>query len=123
MVLMVDDEPKILNQMKYYLEIEDIEFNSFENPEDFINECKEELFEKIEIFICDYSMLPFNGYEAIKKITDKFPNKLPKHSYLFTGNSNQIPIHEKNELNNLGVIIISKTDNELFKIIDEFYGL
>lgn len=123
MVIMVDDEAKILNQMRCYLEIEDIELYSFENPENFINECNLEDMEKTDIFICDYSMLPFNGYETIKKITEKFPNKLPKHSYLFTGNSNQIPIHERNELRELGVSIMSKTDNTLFKIIDEFYGI
>lgn len=123
MVIMVDDEVKILNQMRCYLEIEDIELYSFENPENFINECNLEDMEKTDIFICDYSMLPFNGYETIKKITEKFPNKLPKHSYLFTGNSNQIPIHERNELRELGVSIMSKTDNTLFKIIDEFYGI
>lgn len=123
MVIMVDDETKILNQMRCYLEIEDIELRSFDNPENFINECGLEIIEKTDIFICDYSMLPFNGYETIKKITTKFPNKLPKHSYLFTGNSNQIPIHEINELKELGVSIMSKTDNTLFKIIDEFYGI
>ena len=82
MVIMVDDETKILNQMRCYLEIEDIELRSFDNPENFINECGLEIIEKTDIFICDYSMLPFNGYETIKKITTKFPNK-----FIITANS------------------------------------
>lgn len=122
MVLMVDDEIKILNQMKFYLEMEDIEFTGFENPEEFVEGVEEEKFKNIEIFICDYSMSPFNGFQTIKKIKLKY-NFIPEKSYLFTGNSNQIPIHELNELNEMGVKIISKTDDALFKIIDEFYNL
>lgn len=122
MVLMVDDEIKILNQMRFYLEIEDIEFISYENPETFVNECCSDKFLETKIFICDYSMKPFNGFETIKKIKNKY-NFLPEHSYLFTGNSNQIPIHELNELNELGVKVLSKTDDALFNIIDEFYDL
>lgn len=122
MVVMLDDDLQVLDNMRTNLELDDIEFTSFDNPTNFLDYFNEEKnLSKYTLFICDYSMRPITGVTTILEVIKN--NELPEHTYLFTGNPNQIPLHELQELKKLNVKVILKSSDDMYDIIDDIFDI
>ena len=116
-VLLIDDEPRILSALERSLRREGYELLSAERPADALRLVEEHA---IDCVVCDYKMPAMTGLELLERIAQRRPHAA---RLLITGWNSEV---DRGELERLGVhAVLPKPwdDSELKRALRKAMGL